>query len=346
MTGQSNGGPVRLRLRAPPHRPFVQGYPGVAPIDPQTGQPSQEPGAVVRGSIEVRITGQVKAKWIRVEVRKREVVTGPSAPKQASGPNAFDIVGKAHILWKAPEGKEYDAIKDADYGFAIPLDNLIPPSIELRNAHVRYELVGGVSYKSKSGLFKKDHISVATVDEPLQIIKYDLASAWPAFNANQRRSISTCNGAVTLTVERSQQAFGPGEKIYATATIRSELVQAFRVKGFDMALVELFTIYPSLDSGKKKKKDPPPQPVVKRTTLLTCRKVINDVIGRGGEKTAILDILVPQQRLSVKHAKYFKIEYEIVVEAACDGPPGKVMLGGLECVLGSFARASAQQAVK
>lgn len=340
MTGQSSSGPVRLLLRAPPHLPFVQGYPGI----PAGGN---RPAATVQGTVEVRTNG-VKAKWVRVEIRKHESVPGAVIGK-SSGLSSTVHVGNPHILWKPGDGKEFDALSTADFRFVIPFPSESPPSVELRGCKITYELIAAVCYKGKGGLFKKDSSTIATVSEPLRITKYELASAWPMYNQLEQRTASALNGAVTLVVDRPIQAFGPGDRIVVTATIRSEAQNQFRLKGFEMELVEIMTVFPPKpDPNSKKKNKPPSPPTIKRNTVCNTRAVADGLVAPGGERGARLDLVVPSDRqlLTVRGAKEFKVEYELVVEAACDGGPSKVRLGGMQCQIGTFPRSSAQQAVK
>jgi hypothetical protein len=337
MTGQ-NAGPVRLLLRAPPHLPFVQGYPGIIPG-------GGRPAATVQGTVEVRTSG-VKAKWVRVEIRKHESVPSGVVGK-GSGQSSTVHVGAPHMLWKPPEGKEFDTLSTADFRFCIPFPGDAPPSTELRGCKISYELIAAVCYKGKSGLFKKDSSPIATMSEPIRIVKYELASAWPAYNQLEQRTASALNGAVSLVVDRPIQAFGPGDRIVVTATMKSEAQNAFRLKGFEMALVEVLTVHPPKPDPKKKAKPPSP-PVIKRHPVCTTRVVADGQVVPGGERGARLDLVVPQDRqlLTVRGGKEFQVEYELVVEATCDGGPSKVLLGGLSCIIGTFARSSAQTAVK
>lgn len=343
MTGQSASGPVRLLLRAPPHLDFVQGKPGI----PAGGN---REGARIKGTVEVRLGQQpVKAKWLRVEVRRHE--TSPSgAPRMSATGQPFEHVGKVHILWKPSVG-EWDNLQLADFSFIIPLPTDIPPTVSIpKGGSVRYELVAAVCYKGKGGLFKKDPSSYSQVSEPLTITKYELASAWPAYNVNEVRSVSVLNGQVTMTVDRPSQAFGPGDRILLNASIKSNLPTPFRLRGFDMALVEVLTIFPPpVDPAKAKKNKPPAPPTVKRQTIGTSRATCNIMVAQGGgDKGASLDLQIPTDKplLTVRNAREFKVEYELLVEATCEGAPGKIILPALECIVGTFARSSAQQAVR
>lgn len=58
---------VRLTLRQKPHLDFVIGYPGLIP-DANTKQASLE------GTVEVRVQSPVFTQWLKVELKKTEIV--------------------------------------------------------------------------------------------------------------------------------------------------------------------------------------------------------------------------------------------------------------------------------
>lgn len=336
---------MRLHLRAPPHLPFVQGWPGIL-------AGANRNGAGVHGTVEVRVGVQpVKAKYVHIKVVKYEATPSNSVTKGA-GQTSTTYIGKVHVLWKAPDNKEWDTLQTADFRFIIPLPADLPPSAEGKSGGaIRYELVATVCYKSKSGLFKKDQSSLTSASEPLRIIKHELASAWPAYNNLERRSVQTPNGQAILTVERPTSAFGPGDRMNVTAILRSQAPPVFRLKEFDMALVEILTVFPPApdkNSHKSKKNKEPQGPVVKRTAVGTTRAVVNDTVAPGMERSARLDLVIPSDRqlLTVAHATLFSVHYELVVEATCEGLPSKVLISDLPCILGSFTRSSAQQVVR
>lgn len=343
MTGQS-AGPVRLLLRAPPHLPFLQGWPGIL-------AGGNRNGAAVHGSVEIRLgTQPVKAKYVHVKVVKHETLPSNSVAKGPSQ-SSTTYIGKVHVLWKAQEGKEWEPLQTADYRFIIPLPADLPPTTESKNAHIRYELVATVCYKGKSGLFKKDNSAISSTSEPLRIIKHELASAWPKYNIVERQSIQAGNGQVVFTVERPSNAFGPGDRIVVTPILRSQGPPAFGLREFVMTLVEVFTVYPAVpdkNAPKSKKNKEPQQPTIKRTTVGSTRVVMKDNVQPGTESSTRMELVVPSDRplMTVRQALLFSTEYELVVEAVCDGLPSKILISGLPCIIGTFTRSSAQQAVK
>ncbi|GAA5963471.1 hypothetical protein JCM8115_003377 [Rhodotorula mucilaginosa] len=92
--------PVRITLRPPPHRDYLQGYPGIPPYNPQddhndanTNDPLlplpklERQLAHLTGTVEIRCTGAttVRAKWLSVELEKIEVVPPSSSSSPAHG---------------------------------------------------------------------------------------------------------------------------------------------------------------------------------------------------------------------------------------------------------------------
>lgn len=86
---------AKLTLRAPPHRSFITGWPGIP-----AGQ--GRPAAHIAGSIEVRLGGKgLKASWLRIELRKLE--------STASGENWGELIGRGPIdVWTADGTAEQD----------------------------------------------------------------------------------------------------------------------------------------------------------------------------------------------------------------------------------------------
>jgi hypothetical protein len=61
----------------------------------------------------------------------------------------------------------------------------------------------------------------------------------------------------------------------------------------------------------------------------------------------MVDLLVPtDDALLTIRAKSFHIEYELRVEAVLESSHGSIAVSGIPCVIGTFSKSSAQQAVK
>ncbi|KWU42045.1 hypothetical protein RHOSPDRAFT_27204 [Rhodotorula sp. JG-1b] len=91
--------PVRITLRPPPHRDYLQGYPGIPPYNSQDDQnPSvtkdpllplpklERQLAHLTGTVDIHCTTfPVRAKWLSVELEKIEVVPPPSSAQHGHG---------------------------------------------------------------------------------------------------------------------------------------------------------------------------------------------------------------------------------------------------------------------
>ncbi|KAF9048356.1 hypothetical protein BDZ89DRAFT_1126926 [Hymenopellis radicata] len=160
---------VKLTLRQPPNVEFVHGYPGI----PSGG--TDRPQAAVKGAVEVRVgqTQGVKAKWLRVELRKVETIPG-------SGGNVFyDYVGPSPVdVWRAHE--EWEIVKTGDITFEIRIPESIPPTLSLEgNVGIRYELIASICTKGKRGFLRKRKSNVVSAQTEIIIDKHDLHSTWP-----------------------------------------------------------------------------------------------------------------------------------------------------------------------
>ncbi|WWC64437.1 uncharacterized protein I303_107047 [Kwoniella dejecticola CBS 10117] len=346
--------PCRLLLRAPPHLPFVQGYPGI-PASPSINRKA----AGVHGQLELRVGSiPVKAKWVRVEIRKYESL--PAGFPNA-GTETWDHVGEILTVWKPSDSsKETQAIETSDFPFHLPLPLDIPPSAELpKSTGVRYELVAAICYKQKGGLFKKESYPILKISEPLIIVKNELHSAWPIYNQpSDPRAIEKgysrikkfSNDQLILTFHRPSLAFGPNDKIQFSASLKSTKSQAFKLKGFECTMYEVITSIPlsaeSLGPKGGKKRKSLQTPVVRSRPISTIKAAVDERIGLGGEKSARIEMLVERALVSVTSAKSLKVEYELEVKAVMDGLRDKVEMGGIMYTVGVYGRGDAAQAIR
>lgn len=335
--------PARLSLRAPPHLPFIQGFPGIP------GSSTRPPPAVC-GTVEVRIGPvPVKAKWVRIEIRKHELL--PSGfPSAGSGGDTWEHVGEIVDLWKAPAGKEFGELETADFKFRLNLPETIPPTLDMVKGGIQYELVAALCYRNKGGLFKKESSNIMKISETIRITKHELHSAWPIYNVPDTRTVSDASKAVQLTVQRPSSAFGPSDRILFTASLRSSRPQPFKLKGFECTLYEVITATappPDKHSTKSKKHKGPTAPVVKSRVVAAARAAVDESVGRGGEKSARMEMAIPAERLlmTARNAKVMEVAYELEVKAVCDGVP-ELRMSGIRYTVGPFTRAGSQQAVR
>jgi hypothetical protein len=334
--------PVRVSLRAPPHLPFIQGFPGIP------GGPSRRPPGI-HGTVEVRIGSvPIKAKWVRVEIRKHETIPPGFKTSSSEDKTTWEHVGEIQTLWQPTNTtKEFDILETADFKFFLPLPDNIPPTVlMMKDSGIRYELVAAVCYKQKGGMFKKDASSVNKVTEDLRITKHELNSAWPLYNQPDEFN-ATGKGQVSMTVQRPYSAFGPNDRILLTAVLRSNEPKPFRVKGFECTLLEVVTVTQMSSAQDKRKSKKAPPPTTKSRTVATARYPIDETLGMGGEKSARIDIPMSADKLlvTVRNGRSIEVGYELEVKAVCDGIP-EVVIKGIKYIVGPFSRAHSQQAVR
>ncbi|KAH9930769.1 uncharacterized protein B0H18DRAFT_1116880 [Fomitopsis serialis] len=280
---------AKLTLRPPPNIDFVQGYPGIPP-----GGADRNRGA--RG-------GQgVKAKWVRIELKKVEVLPG--------GGTFYDYVGQSPInVWQASE--EYGMLHTQDFPFYIRIPESIPPSIALeKGAGIRYELIAAVCLKGKRGLLRRDKPTITTASSTIIIDKHELHSTWPIYQQPETRS--HVQGDVTLIVERGRTCFGPGDRIAVSATVKADNMHKDTLRGFELTLRET-TVYRGgpHTTGKKG------APVIKVVHIAEQRVPLNAALFGGMQHKADLFVTVPAQHTSttLNTARHIDITYHLVVKA-------------------------------
>ncbi|KAK7060567.1 hypothetical protein VNI00_001333 [Paramarasmius palmivorus] len=296
---------VKLTLRPPPNVDFVVGYPGVPPGN-------ERPQASVKGAIEIRTGPQgVKAKWVRVELRKVETLPGGGL----SG-TFYDFVGPSPVtLWTASD--EYGLLRSQDFPFQIRIPESVPPSLALEEkAGIKYELLASVCTKGKRGFLRRRKSNVTSTQASIIIDKHELHSTWPVYCQPEARQVN--HEGVTLTVERNNTCYGPGDKIAVVAILRSDSTRTLLLRGFELTLKEstIFRAGP-YTAGKKSA----PQVIPK--TVDEFKVPVNFNLHGGMSQRAELSCTVPPDHTttSLSTARHIDITYMLSVKALLDTGP-------------------------
>jgi hypothetical protein len=132
-----------------------------------------------------------------------------------------------------------------------------------------------------------------------------------------------------------------------TAVLKSNEAKPFRVKGFECTLLEVVTVTQPTSAQDKRKSKKVAPPATKSRTVASARYPIDETIGRGGEKSARIDIPMASDKLltTVRNGRSIEVGYELEVKAVCDGIP-EVAVKGIKYVVGPFSRSHSQQAVR
>ncbi|PPQ99223.1 hypothetical protein CVT24_009242 [Panaeolus cyanescens] len=290
---------IKINLQPPPNIDFVTGYPGIPPGP-------DRPQAAVKGAIEVRVPPQgVKAKWVRIELRKVETLPG-------GGPNDRfeDYVGPSPVnLWSTSD--EYSLLKTQDFPFSIRIPESIPPSIALDNrAGIGYELVASVCVKGKKGFLRKAKSVVVNSVSSIIIDKHELHSTWPVYCQLERRELS--QEGVKLTVERNSTCYGPGDRIAVVATVKSDSLNTTILRGYEIFLKEA-TVFRAGPLAPNKRA----APQVKQAIITENKVAVNATLYGGSNHSAELVCMLPATHTTttLNAARHIDVTYTLCVKA-------------------------------
>ncbi|KAI1794712.1 hypothetical protein LXA43DRAFT_119499 [Ganoderma leucocontextum] len=320
----------KLTLRPPPNVDFVQGYPGIPPGGPD------RPQAAVKGAIEVRVGQQgVKAKWVRIELRKVETLPGGGVAN-----TFFDFVGQSPInLWQSPND-EYSTLHTNDFPFFIRIPESIPPTIALeKGAGVKYELIASVCVQGKKGFLRRDKPTVTATASTIIIDKHELHSTWPIYSQPETRTHP--QDGVTLIVERSHTCYGPGDRVVVIATVKSDTLHTVLLRGFEFMLRET-TIFRAAPHTQGKKGSPQ----VKVSSIGEQKVPVNATLYGGTQHKAELSITVPAHHTSatINAARHIDINYVLTVKALLN--TGQPVIMDLPVMISNWPRAVSAEAMR
>ncbi|KAG8738613.1 hypothetical protein FRC10_006645 [Ceratobasidium sp. 414] len=331
----------KLMLRPPPHVEFLQGYPGIPPHgDRKT--------ALVQGTLEVR--GTVKAKWVRVELRKIEILPGGGQNNTFS-----ETIGERPITLWSSQQEEFSELSSNDFPFHINVPDAVPPSIALeRGAAIKYELVASVMLKGRKSFFKRDPAPITTYTAPIVIEKYDLLQTWPIYAIPQSRT-SNAHG-VTLVANFHQSGFGPGDVVPVEAILRADVPGTGVVlRAYELTVRETLIFRSSpppvsqhdhhlhLHSQSSQKRTPAAQT---RSNIISDQKVPVPVqLFPGSQHRCDLGCQIPlaQTNVSVRTARHIEVNYIVQVKAVLAN--NAVVVIDLPVTITNWQRQASQDAV-
>lgn len=290
---------VKLTLQPPPNVDFVTGYPGIPPGP-------ERPQAAVKGAVEVRIPSQgVKAKWVRIELRKVETLPGGGTA------NTFhDSVEPSPVnLWTSPD--EYTVLRSQDFPFSIRIPESIPPTVSLDNrAGIGYELVASICTKGKRVFLRKAKSVVVTAVASIIIDKHELHSAWPIYCQPETRHIA--QDGVSLSVQRNNTCYGPGDTITVTAVVKSDSLHTVILRMLELSLKET-TVFRAgiLAPGKRS------VPQERQLNIAEIKLAVNATLYGGTSHSANLScVLSPAHTTtSLNAARHIDITYTLCIRA-------------------------------
>jgi hypothetical protein len=184
---------------------------------------------------------------------------------------------------------------------------------------------------SFSGFFRRNKPIILSSTTPIVIDKHELHSTWPVFQQHESRHLT--QDAVTLTVDRSQNCHGPGDRVVVHAAIRSDSVQTTILRGFEFTLKEttIFRAGPHI-TGKSG------APQVKINIIGEQKVLVNMTMHSGQVHRSELAVMVPQTHTTttLTSARHIDITYVLVVKALMG--TGKPLIMELPVIVSNWPR--------
>ncbi|KAF1347119.1 hypothetical protein BDV97DRAFT_233497 [Delphinella strobiligena] len=203
-----------VRVSGPPNSNFLVGYPGISATCPR-----------IEGKVEIRpstgISAPVLISLVTIHLQRRESIH-PSADtltrghfrpstSSSSRREITDIVGKEMLLFRAPPGKESEAILSMDLPFVIfipygrggeEIARRVPPAsicIGRGTAETVYEVVVTVQHGHAE---QKKHFF------PVPMLRYDTLSTFGMYNRPESAE-RVADHLITLGISLPRWSYGP-----------------------------------------------------------------------------------------------------------------------------------------
>ncbi|KAK0451273.1 uncharacterized protein EV420DRAFT_1621894 [Desarmillaria tabescens] len=280
------------------------------------GYPSIPSGGTDRplaAAIEVRVGPQgVKAKWLRVELRKVEQIP-------MVGENTFvGYVGPSPVnIWTAPG--EWEVLKSLDFPFDIRIPESIPPILTLE---------GCASY---SGFLRKKKSNVVLTQNEIIIDKHNLHSMWPVYCQTDVRRVEL--DGVSVTVEHHKTCYGPGDHVAVFATVRSNNLHTVILRGFELSIHESRTFRAGAFTRGQQT-----MPVTRVGNILENKFAVNMTLMGGMQHKAELSSTISPSHTTttLNSARHININYVLHVKAIMG--TGHLLVMDLPVIMSNWPR--------
>ena len=203
-----------VRVSGPPNSNFLVGYPGISATSPR-----------IEGRVEIRpasgISAPVLVSLVTIHLQRRESIH-PSADtltrghfrpstSSSSRRETTDIVGKEMLLFRAPPGRESEAILSMDLPFVIfipygrggeEIARRVPPAslvVGKGQAETSYDVVVTVQHGHAE---QKKHFF------PVPMLRYDTLSTFGMYNRPEAAERVT-DHLITLGISLPRWSYGP-----------------------------------------------------------------------------------------------------------------------------------------
>ncbi|KAJ1021113.1 hypothetical protein NDA16_003899 [Ustilago loliicola] len=319
----------KLTLRPPPHREFIQGFPGIVGAGPR-------PPAHVAGTVEVRLgTKGLKAAWLRIELRKLETLPGGESWGELIGKGPIDVwSARKDEAYKSESEKGWELLQTADFPFQVTIPEGLPPSAKLeKNTGINYELVTSLCVRSKKGLLKKETTSsIIQNTHPLWLDKHELHSTWPVYA--QPEDHEAIQDDIRVKVMRNRSCYGPGDSVDVRVIVSSERVSPIKVKNISFSIRETVTF-----KGSAKKTFGSNKAASQKTETLSSKsKSFGKKVYKGDMHTFDLSCQIPRTHtlVTIQTAKHIEVSYTLRVQVETAKKP--IIVDHLPITVSNFTK--------
>jgi Arrestin (or S-antigen), C-terminal domain len=162
----------------------------------------------------------------------------------------------------------------------------------------------------RRGFFRRSKSSVLSTASQIVIDKHELHSTWPIYSQPETRHVT--QDGITLSVDRSQTCYGPGDRIFLTATLKSDSLHTVILRGFEFFLKETTVFRAGLQTTSKKG-----APQVKISIVADQKLPMNSTLYGGTQSKTELSCTVPSFHTSatINAARHIDITYTLNVKA-------------------------------
>ncbi|KAG8900983.1 hypothetical protein FRC01_009978, partial [Tulasnella sp. 417] len=290
--------------------------------------------------VELRPSGSsVKARWVKIELRKLETLPGGGQSN-----TYIDFVGESPVtLWQAKN--EWDEIRSQDLSFQIRVPESIPPSLALeRSAGIKYELVATMLTKGKKGILKRESTQNVTASCQIVIDKHELHSAWPMYARPESRS-KMLDG-YTLTVNRTHQAYGPGDRIAVQTLVKNDTPQVNQVRYYEFSLREHVMYKPAGNQNGTRKMMTQPQTRARAIVEQRIPITMASPLHPGMQAKAELSLQVPFNQTTTTVSFAHRIEVQFVIHVRAVLATGLQLFLDLPITMSNWTRAQSIDVVR
>jgi hypothetical protein len=180
------------------------------------------------------------------------------------------------------------------------------------------------------GFLRRKKSRVQTQLANITIDKHELHSAWPVYCQPETRK-QTHEG-LTLTAERNNTCYGPGDPISVTITLRSDKLSAIICRGFELTLNET-TIFRGHLTGKKGA-----APIVRTVQVCEYKHLVNaNMFGGTQQRAELVCQLSPEHTTTTLNAaRHIDITYMLTAKAIIS--PGDPLSIDLPVIITNWQR--------